>query len=117
MNHLPKRISVGMLAALLTLLALLVGSGGIGSAGATSGARDTSITDAVLDKARAAALASIGEGQVTALEVDDEDGAYEVEITRADGSQVDVHLDEHFNVLSQYADAADPDDAAGPNDD
>ena len=43
----------------------------------------------------------------------DEEGAYEVEVTRADGSQVDVHLDEDFNVLSSAAD----DDGAGDDGD
>ena len=34
-----------------------------------------------------------------------EEGAYEIEVTRADGSQVDVHLDKGFNVLSQANDS------------
>ena len=33
-----------------------------------------------------------------------EEGAYEVEVTRSDGSQVDVHLDKQFKVLSQVND-------------
>ena len=40
---------------------------------------------------------------MTETEVGDEEGAYEVEVTRADGSQVDVHLDKDFNVLSSGA--------------
>ena len=38
-------------------------------------------------------------------EVGDEEGAYEVEVTRADGSQVDVHLDRDFNVVGDQATA------------
>ena len=41
---------------------------------------------------------------MTGTEVGDEEGAYEVEVTRADGSQVDVHLDEGFKVIDQAAD-------------
>ena len=37
-------------------------------------------------------------------EVGDGEGAYEVEVTRTDGSQVDVHLDKEFNVISQAGD-------------
>ena len=45
-----------------------------------------------------------GGGKVTETEAGDEEGAYEVEVTRDDGSQVDVHLDSDFNVLSQVDD-------------
>jgi hypothetical protein len=45
-------------------------------------------------------LAAVGGGTVTETEVGDEQGYYEVEVTRADGSRLDVHLDERFAVLS-----------------
>jgi hypothetical protein len=61
---------------------------------------DVPITGTALEKASAAALDYMGEGRVTGTEVGDEEGYYEIEITRDDGSQVDVHLDEAFNVLS-----------------
>ena len=48
--------------------------------------------------------AHTGGGKVTETEAGDEEGAYEVEVTRADGSQVDVHLDKAFNVISQAGD-------------
>lgn len=67
------------------------------------------ITGEALDKASAAALDYIGEGRVTETEVGDEEGYYEVEITLDDGSQVDVHLDEAFNVLGHEADGVDDD--------
>ena len=41
---------------------------------------------------------------MTETEAGDEEGAYEVEVTRADGSQVDVHLDKGFNVINQAGD-------------
>lgn len=65
---------------------------------------DTPITGDALVQASAAALEFVGEGRVTDTEVGDEEGYYEIEITLDDGSQVDVHLDENFNVLSQVSD-------------
>ena len=65
---------------------------------------DVPITGDALQQASAAALDYIGEGRVTATEVGDEEGYYEVEITRDNGSQVDVHLDEDFNVLGHLDD-------------
>ena len=54
---------------------------------------------------------------MTGTEVGDEEGAYEVEVTRADGSQVDVHLDEHFGVIGQDRDGEQGGDEAGGADD
>ena len=65
---------------------------------------DVPLTGTTLDKASTAALDYLGGGSVTQTEVGDEEGYYEVEVTLDDGSQVDVHLDENFNVLSQVAD-------------
>lgn len=65
---------------------------------------DVSITGTALERASAAALAYKGEGRVTETEVGDEEGYYEVEITLDNGSQVDVHLDENFNVLGHEND-------------
>jgi uncharacterized membrane protein YkoI len=65
---------------------------------------DVPITGTALERASTAALEYIGEGRVTGSEVGDEEGYYEIEITLDNGRQVDVHLDEAFNVLSQEAD-------------
>jgi hypothetical protein len=65
---------------------------------------DVPIKGDALDQASAVALDYVGEGRVTDTEVGDEEGYYEIEITRDDGSQIDVHLDENFNVLSQVSD-------------
>ena len=75
------------------------------------------ISGPALDKASAVALDAVGGGRVTATEVNDEEGYYEVEVTRDDGSQVDVHLDRGFNVLSGAADQSDEDDGDGARDD
>lgn len=74
------------------------------------------ITGAALTQASAAALASTGGGRVTETEVGDEDGYYEVEVTLADGSQVDVHLDKSFTVTSTHADVDKAGDRDGAND-
>ncbi|MGH9242812.1 MAG: hypothetical protein ACRD29_00520 [Acidimicrobiales bacterium] len=73
------------------------------------------ISGDALDRASAAALEHTGGGRVTETEVGDEEGYYEVEVTLDDGTQVDVHLDEAFNVLGSEGDGAGEDE--GPNDD
>jgi uncharacterized membrane protein YkoI len=83
---------------------------GTGAAVAGGGDSDTPITGDALEKASAAALAYTGEGRVTDTEVGDEESYYEVEVTLEDGSQVDVQLDEQFNVVSSEADDENPDD-------
>lgn len=80
--------------------------GGATTIAAANGGDDNErpITGEALNKASAAALAHTGSGAVTGTEVGDEDGYYEVEVTRDDGGQVDVHLDRAFNVLGSKAD-------------
>jgi uncharacterized membrane protein YkoI len=68
------------------------------------------ITGEALDRASEAALAHTGGGRVTDTEVGDEESYYEVEVTLDDGSQVDVQLDEDFNVVGDEVDDADDDD-------
>ena len=67
-------------------------------------APDQSIGGSALDKASAAALAHTGGGQVTETEVGDEESYYEVEVSRDDGSQVDVQLDRSFQVVGDEVD-------------
>ena len=96
----------GVLIALAAVAVLAVG--GTALAGAANGgdddASDKPISGQSLERAKAAALDHTGGGKVTETEVGDEEGAYEVEVTRADGSQVDVHLDKGFSVISDVAD-------------
>jgi uncharacterized membrane protein YkoI len=84
--------------------AVLGGAGYAMAGGADDDATDTPITGSALEKASAAALDHTGEGHVTETEVDDEESYYEVEVTLDDGSQVDVQLDEQFNVVGDEAD-------------
>jgi hypothetical protein len=104
MRQNTQRIMAGVLAALIVV------AGGIGVASATGDDNDTPLTGAALDRASAAALAYVGAGQVSDTEVGDEEGYYEIEVTRDNGQQVDVHLDETFTVLGQEADSDEGDD-------
>lgn len=65
---------------------------------------DVPINGDALARASTAALTHTGAGAVTETEVGDEEGFYEVEVTLADGSQVDVHLTETFTVLGSVSD-------------
>ena len=96
----------GAVVAAAAIVALALGGAAIAGAagGGDDDKSDKPIAGQALDRASAAALDHTGGGKVTETEAGDEEGAYEVEVTRADGSQVDVHLDEGFNVLSQAAD-------------
>lgn len=87
-------------------LAVAVVAVGLGAGVAQAGPAENEvpITGDALEKASAAAVAHTGGGRVTGTELGDEEGYYEVEVTRADGSQVDVHLDEAFTVLGSIAD-------------
>ena len=85
--------------------ALIAGTQLAGAAGeAEDTGPDVPITGADLERASAAALAETGEGRVTETEVGDEESFYEVEVTLDDGSQVDVQLDEDFNVVGSSVD-------------
>jgi uncharacterized membrane protein YkoI len=96
------------------VVALAVGGVAIaGAAGGDDDAGERAITGTALDRASAAALEQTGGGEVTATEAGDEDSFYEVEVTRDDGSQVDVQLDRGFNVVGSEGD----DDDGGPDDD
>lgn len=107
----------GAIIAAAAIVALAIGGAAI--AGATGGEDDGSgkpITGSALEKAKTIALDHTGGGRVTATELNDEEGAYEVEVTRADGSQVDVHLDRAFKVIGEKADGEKGDDNhAGEN--
>jgi hypothetical protein len=76
--------------------------GGAALAGA-SGAFDdeqSQIAGPQADRAIAAALGFTGGGTANSVELDSENGAtYEVEVTRGDGSTVDVRLDAAFALV------------------
>jgi hypothetical protein len=97
------------------VLALAAGGAGVALAG--GGAEDAAegpdvpIEGSALDQASAAALDATGGGSVTGTETGDEESYYEVEVTRDDGSQVDVQLDRDFQVVGESADHEEPGDS------
>ena len=97
-----KRLKIGIAA----IAVIVLGGGGaaIAGVGGDDDATEKAITGPALSKASAAALEHTGGGKVTETEAGDEEGAYEVEVTKPDGSQVDVHLDGNFEVISEQGD-------------
>jgi uncharacterized membrane protein YkoI len=89
----------------LTAVGALAAGGTAIAAGGDDDATDKPIPGSALEKAKAAALAE-EPGRVTETELGDEESYYEVEVTRLDGSQVDVQLDRDFNVVSSATDSA-----------
>ena len=88
---------------LITVAALAaLALGGAALAGASSGGSATGDAKA---KAEQAALAKTGGGKVNQTELDNENGAtYEVEVTKTDGSTVDVRLGDKFDVIAVESD-------------
>ena len=101
-------------------LMLLMGAGvayASGSSGDGSGSGDGSeqSTGPGMEQAKSVALDHVN-GRVTGTEFQDEEGYYEVEVTKPDGSQVDVHLDKNYNVIDAQSDGGGSDTQDGPND-
>jgi uncharacterized membrane protein YkoI len=95
------------------VLALAAASGGIAIAAGVGRDDDKPLAGATLERATEAALAHTGGGTVTETEHGDDGAAYSVEIRLANGSQVEVELDENFEVVGQERD----DDGAGEDGD
>src|SRR5688572_7915675 len=92
---------------LLGLAVAMVVLAGAGVAYATGSGEDPSEQQATgpgIEKAKSIALDHTNGGRVSGTEIGDEEGYYEVEVIKDDGSQVDVHLDRDFKVLSTPAD-------------
>ena len=106
-----------LMSGLVAVLALAVIGAGAGIAVATGGDDDQPITGPALEQATKAALEYTGGGTVTETEVGDDGAAYGVEIRLDDGSQVEVNLDESFNVIGQAADDDGANDQDGEGDD
>jgi uncharacterized membrane protein YkoI len=91
-----------------TVTALAAGGTAIAAGARDDDATERPISGDALEKAKAAALADTP-GRVTGTEVGDEESYYEVEVTRPDGSQVDVQLDRDFRVVSSATDSENED--------
>src|SRR4029450_2413110 len=89
-----KRVTI-VVASIAVLLAPPLGGAAI--ANARQGDDGAKLTGTTLSRASAAALKATGGGQVNQTEYDSEQGAtYEVEVTKPDGSTLDVRLDGAF---------------------
>lgn len=78
-----------------------------GAAWAIAGGGDDEgpgVTGPGADKAKAAALAHLGGGTANAVEREDEESAWEVEVTKSGGGTVDVQLDDSFKVVGVEGD-------------
>jgi hypothetical protein len=89
---------------------LAIAAGGTGAAFATGtiGGDDGegTLSGPAADKATAAALEITQGGTANAVERDSEDGAtYEVEVTKPDGSTVDVRLDDNYDLVTVEGDS------------
>jgi len=91
-------------------MVLAVAGGGIAVATAgDDGPSSHQYTQEQADAATRAALEATGGGTANSVETDHENGAtYEVEVTKPDGSTVDVRLGDRFDVITVESDREDP---------
>ena len=103
------RKRVAAVAGGVALTAALVGGGVAVAGGGEEGEQGShDYTQAQADAATAAALEATGGGTANAVERDGEDGAtWEVEVTKTDGTTVDVRLDESYAVVVIEGDTED----------
>ena len=106
------RFAIGAVVGLVALVAL----GFVAATTFAGGDDEQPITGSALEQASRAALDHVGGRRVTETEAGDEESYYEVEVTLDDGSQVDVQLDENFNVVGDNADN-ETEDGEGSSDD
>jgi hypothetical protein len=83
----------------VAVVAVAAGGGAYAYAGGGDDGEGTA-TGPGADRARQAALVHLGGGTANAVERDNEKGAtWEVEVTKSDGSTVDVRLDSNYKVI------------------
>ena len=63
---------------------------------------EKAVSGAAAAKAQTAAVKALGGGTAGAVTADFRGSGYEVTVTKADGSKVEVHLDSSFNVLERH---------------
>ena len=91
------RIALSAIGSVVAVLVFAAASGAADADGPND--RDIAIDGPALAQASEAALAHLGEGRVSETEIEDEESYYEVEVTLDNGREVDVQLDERFNVI------------------
>lgn len=104
-----------MIAGIAALVALALGGAAVAGAGGAFDNEDP-LKGQELQRASAAALAATGGGTVNETERDDEKGAtYEVEVTKPNGTTVDVRLDSSYKVVAINSDSEKADDGENEN--
>jgi uncharacterized membrane protein YkoI len=97
-------------AIIATTAAVVVALGAGGAVWATAANADPSVEGADRDRVGNAAVQAVGGGTVLDVETSDDAGeAYEAEVRKTDGTEVDVVLDKDLKVIGQPT--ADGDDA------
>jgi|GEM_PF-1313594 len=92
----------------VVLAAVALGGGAYAWAGGGGGDDgEGKATGPGADRARRAAVAHLGGGTANEVERGDEEGAWEVEVTKANGKTLDVHLDTSYKFLSVEDDSED----------
>jgi hypothetical protein len=105
-----RLVKIAVAAVAVVALAL----GGAAWAIAAGGDDDgPSATGPDANRAKAAAIAYLGGGTANAVEKDDEESAWEVEVTKQSGETVDVQLNAGFKVVGVEGDS----EEEGANDD
>ena len=105
-----------VLLAVALAMVVFAGAGVAYAAGSGEDSSEQQATGPGIEKAKSVALEHTNGGRVTGTEFGDEEGYYEVEVTSDDGSQIDVHLDRDYNVLSTPADHEGSDSKDASND-
>ncbi|NYI99314.1 putative membrane protein YkoI [Nocardioides thalensis] len=112
MNTTKLRSKRVLLPAIATIAVL-----GVGATVWTATADDNLEGDA-RDRVAAAAVEAAGGGEAVDVETSDDQGAaYEVEVRREDGTELDVSLDENLDVVRQDEEGDDDGDESGDADD
>jgi len=106
-----KKIGIGV----ASVLAAGAAAAGIAVAGGGDD-NEAPIKGSALDKASEVALEETGGGTVTDTETGDEESYYEVEVTLANGDQVDVQVNRDFEAVGSETDAAGEDESGADDD-
>ena len=111
-----KRI-VAVSAGAAVVAAIAIGGAAVASNGGAD-PDEVSLSSAEGKDASAAALKETGGGKANSVERDDEDNAvWEVEVTRKNGSTVDVRLDKDYKVVAVEGDGEADDEGKDDKDD
>ena len=105
-----KKVLVGTAVAAVAVAGAVTG-GALAFAGGAGDDDDTRVTGPEADRAAEAAVTEAGGGTASSVEREDEGAvAWEVEVTRADGTKVEVDLDASYAVVASEADAEESDE-------